>query len=148
MDSYCDLFRKQMATGFIAPLLLMKKMCANEKITHAVLSAYGSFGIAWRLLDDINDIEIDMMKGMHSSVYTVIENNIKDLWNKTIDDKSHDIRRKILDYVMSNGIIERIKKRICDELNAAARIADECNMTGLADEFRCLLKPIKNSLNE
>jgi len=148
LDSYCDLFRKQMATGFIAPVLIMKKMAANEEFDHAIQTAYGSFGIAWRLLDDLNDIETDMKKGVHSSVYTFINDNIKNLWNKTIDEKNHDIHRKILDYVMSNGIIERIKKRICDELDSAALIADECNMTGLADEFRCLLKPIKNSLNE
>ena len=148
LDSYCDLFRKQMATGFIAPVLIIKKRAASEEFAQAIQTAYGSFGIAWRLLDDINDIETDMKKGVHSSVYTLINDNIRILWNKTIDEKNHDIRGKTLDYVMSNGIVERIKKRICDELNSAACIADECNMTGLADEFRCLLKPIKNSLNE
>jgi hypothetical protein len=51
LDNYCDLFRKQMATWLIVPVLMTKKMTTNEEFTDAIQTAYGSFGIAWRLLD-------------------------------------------------------------------------------------------------
>ena len=56
LDSYCDLFRKQMAIGMVAPILLSMKMTGKSDFTRDIEIAYGSFGIAWRLLDDIQDI--------------------------------------------------------------------------------------------
>jgi hypothetical protein len=147
LDSYCDLFRKQMATGFIAPVLIMRKMTANEKFSYAIQAAYGSFGIAWRLLDDINDIETDMMKGEHSSVYNCLPENIRTHWNKDIEDKKNGGVKIIFDYILGHNVIERIKERICIELDSAASTADACNLEGLAEEFHCLLSPLKNRQN-
>ena len=147
LDSYCDLFRKQMATGYVVPVLMIKKMTTDEEFINAIQTAYGSFGIAWRLLDDIKDIKTDMMKGVHSSVYTCLPEDIKNYWNKNSEDKTDensDCDKVILDYVLENSVIERIKERICIELELAASIADCYNMTGLADEFRCMLRPMKN----
>lgn len=148
LDYYCDLFRKQMATGYIAPALIMRKMAANEEFDHAIRAAYGSFGIAWRLLDDINDIQTDMMNGTKSAIYSCLPTNIRDYWSKRSEeefDKQSVCFKAILDYILENDVIEKIKERICTELNSAAAIADDCNMTGLADEFRYLLKPLKIS---
>jgi len=148
LDSYCDFFRKQMATGFIAPVLIMRKMTANEEFTHAIQAAYGSFGIAWRLLDDINDIKTDMMKGAKSSIYICLPEDLKNYWKKQSEeelDKKDGYFKVILDYILKDSVIERIKERIYGELNSAATIADDCNMTSWAYEFRSLLRPLKNS---
>jgi len=147
LDNYCDLFRKQMATWLIVPVLMTKKMTTDEEFTDAIQTAYGSFGIAWRLLDDIKDIETDMMKGVHSSVYNCLPEDIKNHWDKDTEYKNSDYAGIILDYVLENSIIDRIKERICNELESAASIADHYNMRGLADEFRCLLSPLKNRQN-
>ena len=42
--------------GMIAPILLSMKMTGISDFTRDIEIAYGSFGIAWRLLDDIRDI--------------------------------------------------------------------------------------------
>jgi len=147
LDSYCDLFRKQMATWLIVPVLMTKKMTSNEEFTSAIHSAYGSFGIAWRLLDDIKDIETDMMKGIHSSIYICLSKDTKNCWEKDAGektDRNSGHTKVILDYVLENCVIDRIKERICSELESAASIADDYNIAGLADEFRCLLRPLKN----
>lgn len=68
LDSYCDIFRKQIATWLIVPTLLTKKMIFDARFTDAIKTAFGSFTVSWRLLDDIQDIESDMMKGVHSSI--------------------------------------------------------------------------------
>jgi hypothetical protein len=150
LDNYCDLFRKQMATGYISPALIMKKMGTNEECDHAIRAAYGSFGVAWRLLDDINDIQTDMMTASKSAVYSCLPTNIRDHWNKcgkeAFDEQSVHAKA-ILVYIQENGTIEKIKERICNELDSAADTADDYNMTGLADEFRCLLEPLKIDLN-
>jgi hypothetical protein len=145
IDSYCDLFRKHMATWLIVPMLITKKIAINEKFTGDIQTAYESFGIAWRLLDDINDIEADMMQGVHSSIYICLPENIKYHWDKDLENKNINCQTIILDYVRENLIIGRLKKRIVNELDFAASIAEGHNLTGLADELRCLLSPLRNN---
>lgn len=148
LDSYCDLFKKQMATWLIVPVLMARKITTDEKFTCAVQAAYESFGIAWRLLDDIIDIGKDMKKGAHSAVYVCLSKKIKKLWETVNIEESnnqyahYDI---ILEYILKNRLIDRIKNRIISELESAASISDSSQMTELAREFRCLLKPFRDS---
>jgi len=149
LDRYCELFRSQMATWLIAPVLMAKKMGAGAKFFEAIQTLFGSFGIAWRLLDDINDIEADMISGVHSAIYVCLSKEMRNCWEKNrrgkIRNETGRSANAILDYVLQNKIIERIKARICSELVSAAAIADNHNLPGLANEFRCLLKPLENS---
>ncbi len=142
LDSYCELFRKQMATWLIVPVLVTKKTTTDDQFIDAIQSAYGSFGIAWRLLDDIKDIETDMVKGVHSSVYYCLPQKIKNNWDKNIGDENSGSARIILNYVLENNVIARIIARICRELELAASIADSYKMMDFADEFRCLLSSL------
>jgi hypothetical protein len=145
LDDYCDFFIKQMGTWLIVPVLLTKKIGAGDKYTDGVRTAYGSFGIAWRLLDDIRDTEKDMLQGLHSSVYICLPEDIKKLWDKApreeVDRNSRNAKT-ISNYVSEHKIIEGIKERICTELKSAASIADSLKIPGLAHEFHCLLRPL------
>ena len=146
LDSYCEHFRKQMATWMIAPLLLAKKISPDEGFTKAIQSAYGSFGIAWRLLDDLRDIKADMTKGEHSAVYVCLPASERKLWDdcaKNKFDQYSDSLRLILDGVQQYSVIESLKRRICCELDSAASITQANKMEGLADEFRCLSTPLR-----
>jgi len=148
LDSYCNLFRMQMATWLIVPILVTKKIFPGKGFSDAVQTAYESFGIAWRLLDDINDIQTDMMKGVHSSIYCFLPENLKDYWDKDREeepDPKNGYCKIILDYILENSVIEILVERICDELNSAAYSADGCNMKSWADEFRRLLRPLKTA---
>jgi hypothetical protein len=147
LDSYCDLFKKQMATWLIVPVLMAKRIYADKKFVCSVQSAYSSFGIAWRLLDDLQDIENDMMKGFHSSIYTCLPDEIRKGWDRVKEEKADEnggYAGQVLDYILASGIIDRIMQRICGELESAASTAYSCNMSGFADELRCLLRPLSN----
>lgn len=148
LDSYCDVFRKQMATWLIVPVLMTKKLANDKKFSAAVQRAYGSFGIAWRLLDDIQDIEADMINGVPSSIYVCLSEDMRKCWGKNYREhngkKHNTCARTVLNYILQNKIIEKIKARICSELMSAAAIADKYNLPGLANEFRCLLRPLDN----
>jgi hypothetical protein len=143
LDGYCDRFRKQMATWLITPLLMTKKMTTDAKFGAAIQTAYGSFGIAWRLLDDIKDIQTDIINGDHSSIYICLPAKIKRYWNKDVEDKNTGHTKFILDYVLDNSVVDRIRERICSELESAASITEDYNLTGLAEEFRSLVSPLK-----
>jgi hypothetical protein len=147
LDSYCDLFRKQMATALIVPVLIAKRKTADEEFARSIQAAYESFGIAWRLLDDLQDIEKDMMKGIHSSLYICLPGEIRTGWDQVKEEKADEnggSAGQVLNYVLASGIIDRIKQRICSELESAALKVDSWDMTGFADELRCLLRPLRN----
>jgi len=150
LDNYCNRFRKQMATWLIVPVTLSKKIAGDNDFTNAIQSAYESFGIAWRLLDDIQDMEEDMIKGAHSSIYYSLSEEAKRLWDKKTTEtivKGNKSANAIWKSVMEKGIITRIKERICRELESAVAIADCFNMAGLKNEFHSLLQPLKKTQN-
>jgi len=143
LDSYCDLFRKQMATGFIAPHLILKKLKSSEELVNDMLNAYGSFGIAWRLLDDINDIEEDILEGSHSAIYVCLPDPVKELWDEAAEDKKTNDLEVILNHFVETGVVEKVKERICSELESAAAISIKHDFNNLADEFRSLAQPLR-----
>jgi hypothetical protein len=147
LDSYCAMFRKEMATWLIVPALLMKKMGITDEAGEAILSGYESFGIAWRLLDDINDIEADIENGALSSVYCALSEDGRRMWLKhsTADNLSSE--RDILEVVYETGVIDVVRERICRELDSAASVTDSGRFAieGLAGEYRFLMRPLKRT---
>ncbi len=148
LDSYCDLFPRQIALGTIAPILLSMRMTGISDFTRDIQKAHGSFGIAWRLLDDIKDIRSDIEKGAHSSVYYCLPEKIRTRWNnQPIRSRAADKDYKIaiLNHILEHRLIDKIKERICAELGTAASIVEAYDLRGLAREFRSLAHPLKNS---
>jgi hypothetical protein len=150
LDSYCDYFRKQMATALIVPILLARRIDAREGFATSIQEIYSSFGIAWRLLDDLQDLEKDMKRGVHSSPYVCLPEEVRKLWNGVKDESADEdgaCTAKVCDCILTNKVADRIMRRICSELDSAATKADSHNITGLADELRRLLKPLMDSGN-
>ena len=134
LDSYCDLFRRQMAMGMVAPILLSKKMTGISDFTRDIEIAFGSFGIAWRLLDDIRDIRRDIEKGAHSAIYLCLPNNIRAHWNNNSIKSpfpAEDSLNTVLNHILEYRLIDKIKERICAELETAATIVEAHGLTGL-----------------
>jgi hypothetical protein len=147
LDNYCERFRKQMATWLIVPVLLTKAIKKDDEFSRGVQAAFESFGIAWRLLDDINDIRTDMKNGTHSAIYVCLPDEIRTLWDR---DERTDINNKntrqdiILNHIMDARLIRKLRKNICRELQSAVSISENIHLRGLANEFRYLLKPLKD----
>ena len=150
LDRYCKFFKKQMATWLIAPILLARRISADEEFSRSIQSAYCSFGIAWRLLDDLQDIEKDLIKGTHSSLYACLPGDIRKRWDRVKEEKANrkgGSSGRVLNYILASGVIDKIRERICRELESAASRADSCHLAGFADELHCLLKPLRNGQN-
>jgi len=146
LDNYCDLFRRQMAIGMITPTLLSMKMTGISDFTRNLQIAYGSFGIAWRLLDDIRDIGGDIEKGTESSIYLCLPEKIRTQWKNNIFRNRRVAKaatKSILIHILEHSLIDKIKERICTELDSAASLVGGHKMIGLAHEFRCLACPLR-----
>jgi len=148
LDNYCDLFRKQMALSMVVPILLSIKVNGKSCFTRDVEMAYGSFGIAWRLLDDIRDISRDMEKGAHSAIYLCLPQKVKTHWNNHKSKNRAAVKNSlitVLNHIQEYRLIEKIKERICAELETAASLVEAHDLTGLAREFLCLAHPLRKS---
>jgi hypothetical protein len=146
LDSYCNLFRKQMATGLIVPVLMAKRIASDDAFRSDIESLYGSFGISWRLLDDIKDIEADMTERVHSSIYTCLPENMRALWDNDTEGGNNDRKhqtRSLLEYIIEDNVVGQIVERIRVELEAAASLANRHDLAGLAEEFHALLRPLR-----
>lgn len=141
LEGYCQGFISQMATGFIVPVLLAKRFAADGLLRQSIEDAYAAFGIAWRLLDDIHDIEMDIRKGQHTAVYAALPKDMRRLWDECSDDnpdEGEETSRLVVDFLWRHRIVHNLLARINRELRTAAWHAEKCGMLGLANEFKCL----------
>ena len=146
LNEYCDQFLGQMSTGLIAPELLLRSSAVEHHLASDLVEAFRHFGLAWRLLDDINDIEEDLQNGCHSAVYHSLPENIQSSWNHSVEadnctgDHGGDT---ICTYIVENGIIAELIGRIIDQLETAAGLVANHGLKGFSEEFNLLLMPFR-----
>jgi hypothetical protein len=144
LRAYCDRFKNQMAMGFVAPVLMSKKMNGSEEFVVDIEQAYASFGIAWRLMDDFKDLKDDLTRGTHSSYYFYLPDTLKMRWDETHSkNKGADSEIAIFSYIAQNCIQDCILSNIRKRLYAAASLFEKHHMKGLAKECVCLSKPLE-----
>ncbi|MBP8987382.1 MAG: hypothetical protein KBG92_06235 [Spirochaetes bacterium] len=154
LEEYLDLFRHQMATAFIVPLLLAHRY-DNSALGNAVHIALESFGIAWRILDDIKDLEIDFLAGSVSAVSLSLPEEGKRLWREIKDPEHFKIKNQskvtvenerrfqILESIIQDcGIITALLKRILKEIDNATNNAEKAGLLDLAAELRLIASPL------
>lgn len=140
LDEYCALFRGQMATSLVAPLLLARRVKDDDDFIADVRGAYESFGIAWRLIDDIQDIGEDAARGIRSAVYVSLENPGRGLWEDA--DRGDGGTARLCGIIEESRVIETLARRIVAELGSAAERMERRGMNAMAEEFRALAKPL------
>ncbi len=133
--------------GYIAPILMTRKMTVDDRLLKAVETLFGVFGTAWRLLDDLQDIVEDMATGAKSSIYICLSESIKQYWegNSGIIRETQKNTGLILKAILELKIIDQVICRICHELEQAATIAETINILSFANERYSLAIPLKNA---
>lgn len=145
LDEYCSVFARQLATGLVAPVLTAMRLYPGGIMAEAVRRAFERFGIAWRLLDDVQDLEDDMAKGDVSGAFLLLSKAGRALWRamaETGEEESQSRLEKLRGVLAEERIIERLVERIVYELDEAARIAEGAGLDGLAAEYYTLASPL------
>lgn len=147
LEDYCGRFRKQMATGFIVPALLTIHKHGDRRDIPRIEAAFGAFGLAWRLLDDLQDVRSDLAHARPSSVYLCLSDGARNLWNAfkaKSPSQAENATDSFWDCFQEEDVCGRLCRRIVRELEKAAGIANACGLEGLAHELRCLGAPFHN----
>ncbi|TGK08596.1 hypothetical protein EHO60_14670 [Leptospira fletcheri] len=137
LEAYLDRFRLRMATCSLQPYLLARSFMTREQ-AESVLKMYEAFGIAWRLLNDYQDLEKDLENDTFSSMTYFLSNADAMDWGSRG-------RSRILSCFENFGLEFKISDRINSYLKEAARIASELFLDHYANcllSMRILIEPI------
>jgi len=146
LDEYCSVFARQLATGLIAPVLTAMRLDPGGNTAEAARLAFAHFGVAWRLLDDVQDIEDDIADGEVSGAFLLLPESGRDLWRASAEGAKGGPQarmEKLQGLLAEERIIERLVERVIFELDEAARIAEGAGLGGLAAEYRTLASPLR-----
>ena len=146
LEGYLKIFRKQMATGLIIPLL-SARLAGGSVTEQGVRASLESFGIAWRILDDIRDMEHDCASGHVSAVSLCLPEEGRRLCSAIGLKHESDRAMDLESMVRNHGIIDTLVKRLLSEMGDAASHADFAGLTNLSTEFRVLAAPLHTILS-
>jgi hypothetical protein len=80
IKDYCSNFRKEMATWTTVIHAAAVHAGFNSEKQKQLRRAYEYFGLAWRMLDDIQDLEQDYYDGAYSSLYFYLKPDQRQFW--------------------------------------------------------------------
>ena len=143
LDGYSTHFRQQMATWLIVPVLLARWQSAAPALAETLQHAYGAFGIAWRLLDDWQDIAPDRRSGAPSAVYYALPKDLRGDWRLPTEGSASG-QDRVADCLMTGLIQDTIRKRIYQELALAAELVAPLGMGGLTSELHAMAHPFRD----
>jgi hypothetical protein len=142
-EEYCIQTTHQMATAFIVPTITEIMCTVNDSNTESIRKSMEQLGIAWRLLDDYNDIKEDIESGTHSAVYFLLPDEGKELWNSYRNNTSEEKISEIKSVISEKNIPAQIEKEITNSLTGAIEHAENCDLIDLAEEFKMLSSSFK-----
>ncbi|PAX60426.1 hypothetical protein CK510_02020 [Brunnivagina elsteri CCALA 953] len=141
INSYCNLFCKQFSTTLVIPILVAKNTGFD---TALVRQAYESFGIAWRLLDDLRSCRDDAFAGELSAIYYLLPVEERQLWlDCQGEDEESNYWQKLQSYLEQQGILRKLISHICTSLKEAQKNADLAGLDGYANQFQQLAMPLR-----
>lgn len=134
LEGYLSRFRKQWATWILSPGILILGL-GGEQSLEKCKEMYESFGLAWRLMDDLQDWQKDFHSFQISAIYYFLPENLKEKWK---DSKSLKDETVIFQFVEKEYISSHILKLISSELKNSIWLANELGFAGLAKEFESM----------
>jgi len=139
LNGYCRRFIRQVAIWTLVPRLLGE--VAGAGAASELSRIIESFAIAWRLLDDIQDIHLDLMKDERTAVWIELDDEGRRKWDdcrvRSVASGELDAETwaSLAEAVHVSGCLTKLLSRIDEELQGAAQIAGSNGWAGIAAEL-------------
>ena len=137
LEAYCERFLRQIAIWTLAPRLFGETSGQAD----ALCATIESFSIAWRLLDDVQDIAADSAAGVRTAVWHLLDDAGRRCWDdchaaaqerERVDDATFEA---LAAHAKTPSCVPALLARIDSHLAQAARIAARENWSGLFREI-------------
>jgi hypothetical protein len=142
LTGYCNHFRKQMANLTLVAVLLAEEVYKDNEPVEHLIRAFESFGTAWRLLDDLNDLENDIIDKTRSACYYILPED----WRSRYRLQQDGDREVIMEYLAESGHLEVIMELIVSYLAEGRDAAQAGNMPAYGEELSRLAEPVVKAL--
>jgi hypothetical protein len=140
LASFNDRFVQQIGIWLVTPTLL-GHIAGGAGTANALASIIADFGVAWRLIDDVEDIAIDVRTGQENGVWFALDSLGRARWRacgQASQGAKHPEPRSWSHLVFAvrqtgalNNVLDEVKRR----LSAAERTAQQAGWGGLAEEL-------------
>ncbi|NEW06838.1 hypothetical protein GK047_12535 [Paenibacillus sp. SYP-B3998] len=140
LEAYEEQFLQEVAIWFIVPRLLAAAFAAPDKAA-ALTHTLERFCLAWRLVDDVQDIHLDLEEGKRTSVWFLLDETGRNRWDlcqRSIVESGHIAPaqwQELTAYIQQSGSLGRILARASDYLLTAAQTARTSGWGELAQEL-------------
>jgi len=143
LDGYCAHFRDQMATCVAIPTLALRHM-EKPEAADALRQVVFGLGVAWRLIDDVQDAYADWLAGEETILFLLLRNHADFAAARALPTASGGSEQwpRIVEGLLRSGVLKVVLNRCCAELTQAANLATERTWTGLANELLQLRHPV------
>lgn len=133
LDAYGARFVRQIATWTLVPRLL------GEAVGGAPEEVVARFGVAWRLMDDVQDTHLDAAAGARTAVWLALDAEGRARWDdaRAAAGAAPDPRawQALAPAVRAPGCLDALRARIGAELRRAEGAARAGGWDGWADEL-------------
>ena len=149
LEDYCAHFRNQMAN-----ITLLADLCAvsvniEEDKKADMLESFECFGIAWRLLDDINDFEEDFASGTRNACFYALDSGGQSLYESISGQKrgqspdTTQARNTLIQHMDTEKTLITIIDAIISYLKRGAEAAFRSGINGFGEELLEMASPIE-----
>lgn len=143
LDGYCARFRDQMATCVAIPTLALRQQ-GQPAAAAALRQIVFGLGVAWRLVDDVQDAYADWQAGAETILYILLRHHADFAGTKDFPATPGSVEQwpRIVEALFRSGVLKTVLGRCCVELTQAAQLATAHTWTGLAEELQQLRHPV------
>lgn len=143
-DGYCELFRQQLSTTLVIPLLVAKRTgCPTQPLQ----KSYEAFCIAWRLLDDLRDCDEDTFAGQKSAIYYSLSPDYQAIWKVCQrGDVASSHWAVLRSYLEEANVLKNLVQQTIGYLYQAQDFAQVAGLTPYVQELQALAVPLQAAL--
>jgi len=134
-------FTRQVAIWTLVPRLIGTAL-GGPGTGDILVAIVEAFSDAWRLMDDVQDVEGDLLAGVHSAVWHALDADGRAAWD---DCRARSLAAGVLDpaswatlhaFLQAPACVPHLLVQVYDSIERAAALADGQGWTGYAAELR------------
>ena len=140
LDDFCARFERQIAIWTLVPRLLGRAL-GNPQAGEELAAVLAAFCKAWRLMDDLQDVESDVLAGVESAAWQVLDPTGRAAWaechrlSKPLGQLHAQAWALLLQQLDDGGAIARLLALSSGWLESAAALAETKQWPQLAAEI-------------
>ncbi len=141
INEYSEEFIKQIGIWTVVPRL-MGYSAGKNSVSKSLIEYAENFGIAWRLLDDLQDIDLDLRSDKKSAIWILLNESGREFWNdcRILSQKQNSLNEKswekLQTHILETNIVSSLLDSIGHRINLCMELAQKNEWFEMAAEIR------------